>query len=228
MSSYREVDYTDERGNLIKGEILYYTTSQVADILSIPDSKVRYYTMALDEILHIRYSNKHRIFTNEDIKRMKFILKLKDSGMTIRQIREYCEDIDFDEETDLDSIKIKDNKPMTFKNLSNSVLNVQQDHNELMLEQQRNQLNAFKEEMFEAMKDLLNKNNELIQEQENLNIEKMTDKVIDEFKNINSIGIDDKLHVIQKSLEERREYEEKRKNRGVFTRIKSFLFGEVV
>jgi DNA-binding transcriptional MerR regulator len=94
----------------IRGKALYFGTSQVADILNIPDSKVRYYTNVFDDILHIEISNKQRRYTQSDIDKMKFMIELKEEGMTIKQIQEYCQEVDFE---DSKEIQIKENNPLS-------------------------------------------------------------------------------------------------------------------
>lgn len=127
---YEEVN-TEEKQ--IRGSALYYSTSQVASLLGIADSKVRYYTKEFDEILHIEISNKQRRYTQKDVEKLRYLVELKEEGMTIRQIQEYCSEVDFESE---EGIKIKESNPLSIQNLAKS-----------LLEEQHNQLQEFKKDL---------------------------------------------------------------------------------
>jgi len=139
----QDVEYEEIKnsGNMkeknIRGKALYYSTSQVANVLGITDSKVRYYSVVFDDILNIEVSNKQRRYTDEDIKKMKFLVELKNDGMTIKQIQEYCQDVDFDNDGE---IIIKENNPLSIQTLAKA-----------LLEEQTKQLNLFKDEIIESI-----------------------------------------------------------------------------
>ncbi len=87
---YVDVDFEDVIEKQINGEVLYYSTTQVAGILGLSDSKVRYYAKVFEDLLNLEFSNKSRRFKKGDIEKLKFILELADEGLTLAQIKEYC------------------------------------------------------------------------------------------------------------------------------------------
>jgi DNA-binding transcriptional MerR regulator len=115
-------DNDDSKNKNIRGKALYFSTSQVANILGIPDSRVRYYTNVFDDILHIEISNKQRRYTQADIDKMKFMIELKTEGMTIKQIQEYCQEVDFE---DSKEIQIKENNPLSIQTMAKALLEQQ-------------------------------------------------------------------------------------------------------
>lgn len=112
----------DNQVKNIRGKALYFGTSQVAEMLSIPDSKVRYYSNVFDDILHIEISNKQRRYTQADIDKMKFMIELKEEGMTLNQIKEYCQEVDFQ---DSNEIQVKENNPLGIQALAKALLEQQ-------------------------------------------------------------------------------------------------------
>lgn len=121
----------------IRGRAIYYSTSQVAQLLGLNDSTVRYYSKAFEDILKIEISNKQRRYTDEDIEKMKFIVELKNDGMTVKQILEYCQEVDFNNK---DGIVVKENNPLSIQTLAKA-----------LLEEQTKQLNLFKDEIIESI-----------------------------------------------------------------------------
>lgn len=104
-----------QRGDIMKnnkrGDILYYSISQVANLLGQEDSSIRYYTNVFDNILKIEISNKELRYTNNDIDKLEFLINLKNKGMTIKEIQKYCEELPLDIE-ELVEIKQKDSLPV--------------------------------------------------------------------------------------------------------------------
>lgn len=129
----QDVDYTEVQDKTIRGEALYYSTNQVAKILDISDSKVRYYTTVFADILNIEFHNKQRRFTKVDIDKLKFLTELKEDGMTIKQIQEYCQEVDFNNGGE---VQIKENNPLSIQTLAKALLEQQQ----MMLEEFRKDL----------------------------------------------------------------------------------------
>lgn len=95
-----DVDYTDEDIRIITDELdkskIYYTTGQVAKILGLTDSKLRYWTnfFALDsngnDMIKVEYTNKNRSYTSNNIEKLKYMKKLiEDDGMTLQQAKDY-------------------------------------------------------------------------------------------------------------------------------------------
>lgn len=129
----QDVDYIEVPDKTIRGEALYYSTNQVAKILDLSDSKVRYYTTVFADILNIEFHNKQRRFTKVDIDKLEFLVKLKNDGMTIKQIQEYCQEVDFETGGE---IQIKESNPLSIQTLAKALLEQQQ----LMLEEFRKDL----------------------------------------------------------------------------------------
>lgn len=77
--------------------ILYYSISQVAALLGESDSKIRYYTNIFDNLLKIQVSNKELIYTDKDIDKLEFLIRLKNKGLTIKEIQSYCEELPLDD-----------------------------------------------------------------------------------------------------------------------------------
>jgi DNA-binding transcriptional MerR regulator len=167
-----EFEESNDTKKFIRGEAIYYSTSQVANILGVADSKIRYYTNQFDDILHIEISNKQRRYTEQDIDKLKFIVDLKNQGLTIKQIQEYCQEVDV--EHGLDNINEKN--PLSIQTLAKA-----------LMEEQQHQLNEFKTQMIEAMSlklqeqiDVITKNNEInkaeIVEQVALTVDSLIDE----------------------------------------------------
>jgi len=67
-----------------------YTTSSFSKYSGISIDTLRYYEKE-HLILPARKSNGHRLYTENDMIWIQFIKQLKDTGMTIKEIREYSE-----------------------------------------------------------------------------------------------------------------------------------------
>lgn len=144
IKDVQDVEYTDlETGNIhnLKGKVLYYSTKQVADILGEPDSKIRYYSVFFDDILKIKRSNNQRQYTESDIDKLKFMVELKNDGMTLSQIKTYCQEVNFDENKPV----VKESNPLGIQAIAKA-----------LMEEQTKQLSQFKEdlknEIIETMK----------------------------------------------------------------------------
>lgn len=145
-----EYEEIDDKTNKIRGKILYYMPGQVATILNqhfpnlkepIAKSKITYYTKVFGYLLDDEANNKPARYTEQDIEKFKYIVELKESGMTLRQIQEYCEDVSFDENT---GIQIKESNPLSIKSLATA-----------LLEEQSNQLQNFKEDLLKEIDNKL-------------------------------------------------------------------------
>lgn len=77
--------------------ILSYSINQVAALLGESDSKIRYYTNIFDNLLKIQVSNKELIYTDKDIDKLEFLIRLKNKGLTIKEIQSYCEELPLDD-----------------------------------------------------------------------------------------------------------------------------------
>lgn len=117
-SEFQDVYEYKEENAFVNNGIIYYSTGQVASMLGLSDSKVRYYTEVFGDVLNITISNKQRKFTHEDVERLKFILQLKSEGMSLKQIKNYCDDIRANGE----SVEIEKHNPMAIEVLSSALL----------------------------------------------------------------------------------------------------------
>lgn len=152
----------------IRGTALYYSTNQVATILGETDSKIRYYSNIFDELLKIEISNKQRRYKQEDIDKLKFIIELKNEGMTLKQIKEYCEEVDFYN----GEIAVRESNPLHIQTLAKA-----------LMEEQAKQIENLKVELFEQLKDfILTQNNEHSKTLESIkeNIVTAVDEVVSE------------------------------------------------
>lgn len=202
LEDYQDVEYTEEQ--TIRGEVLYYSTGQVAKILDIPDSKVRYYTTAFDDILHIEIINKQRKFTKADIDKMKFILELKNEGMSIKQIQEYCQEVDFDSEN---GIQIKESNPLSIQTLAKA-----------LLEEQERQLNIFKDDMSLKIQSIMDN----VVEMNVQNNEKLKEDIVTTVDEVVSDRLDAKLDEL-KSYIDQRELEYKQQDEERISMLKAHM-----
>lgn len=167
MDEIKDVDF-NEVEKVITGQVLYYNTSQVAQILGIPDSTVRYYTKALDSVLKIELINKQRKYTQEDIDKLRYICELKSEGLSIRQIEQYCTNVD------LEGGIVKESSPLTIQALAVA-----------LAEQQRVEMQKFEEKLIERLGDVF----KIKQDQIELIANQMRDEVVE--------AVDEKLEEIK-------------------------------
>lgn len=97
---------------------LYYNTSQVAQILGIPDSKVRYYTKVFDDILKVEIINKQRKYKQADIDKLRYMCELKNEGMSIKQIEQFCREVDFNK----GEVVVKESNPLSIQALAQAMV----------------------------------------------------------------------------------------------------------
>lgn len=102
-----DVDYTEEEVKVITNELdkskVYYTTGQVAKMLNITESKLRYWTnfFAADDegrdLIKVDYSNKNRAYTLDNINKLKRMKELvEEDGMTLQQAKDFTSTHGFD------------------------------------------------------------------------------------------------------------------------------------
>jgi DNA-binding transcriptional MerR regulator len=85
-----DTDYKDTSNSReINGKPILYTTSQVANMLDITDSALRFYCKKFKDFIQPEMSGSHRRFTDHNIEQLKHVIKLKEEGLTIGQIQEY-------------------------------------------------------------------------------------------------------------------------------------------
>ena len=221
FEDYQDVEYTEEQ--TIRGEALYYSTGQVAKMLGVRDSAIRYYTAEFKDILDIEIVNKQRKFTKTDIEKMKFMLGLKKEGMSIKQIQEYCQEVDFDSE---DGIQIKESNPLSIQTLAKA-----------LLEEQERQLEIFKEDMTSKIQGIMNdvidmnvRNNEKLKEDIVITVDEIVSDKMDSKLNDLKSYIDqreleykkqdeEKMDTLRKSMEDTKKNTELNSKKGIWSRI---------
>lgn len=116
-----------------RGDLLYYSVSQVATLLNEEESEIRYYTNIFDDILKIEIVNKQLRYNNNDVDRLEFLIKLKNKGMTIKEIQEYCSELPLDEDN---GVKIPENNSTSIEEMI-----------KIMCEAQSKELEQFKNDL---------------------------------------------------------------------------------
>ena len=176
----KDVEFEDvsQQEKTIRGSVLYYSTSQVAQILGIPDSTVRYYTKVFDDILHIEISNKQRRYKNSDIEKLKFIVQLKEEGLTIKQIEEYCSEVSFQEGN---GVQIKESNPLSIQALTKSIM----DH-------QEKQIKAMEERILSELKTFI--------DNQRMTTEKVMDQIKEEIATTVDDLVDEKLEGLEDNI----------------------------
>jgi DNA-binding transcriptional MerR regulator len=96
----------------IKVEKLYYTIGEVAEMLEVPVSTVRFWENEFDILKPMKNKKGNRLFTPADIKNLKIIYHLlKDEGMTLsgakKKLSEKWDDTDYKFEINESLQKIK-------------------------------------------------------------------------------------------------------------------------
>lgn len=193
----KDVEFEDvlTQEKTIRGSVLYYSTSQVAQILNIPDSTVRYYTKVFDDILHIEISNKQRRYKNSDIEKLKFIVQLKEEGLTIKQIGEYCSEVSFQEGK---GVQIKESNPLSIQTLAKTLMDHQEKQIALMEERIMSRLNESilnqslmnSKTMEDIKEEICTTVDEIVSEKMNI-LSGLDNKIASEVKNV----VDTKLDI---------------------------------
>ena len=158
--NFEDVEY-EEVPRTIRGKMLFYTNAQVSELLGIAPSKLSYYRDTFKNILKIRISNKHHRYTERDIEKLRFMLELKEKGMTMKQIGEYCSEVSFEEDK---GVQIKETNPLSIKTLAEALMNEQQKQLKIFSEENHKQLLEFKENFKREVIDAITYNNNNLQE----------------------------------------------------------------
>jgi len=119
---YIDTDFNDVDDNSISGDPLFYTTSQVSEILGVDASTVRYYSKRFENLLDVEVSNKNKCYKRSDIAKLKFIRKLaKEDGLTLNQIDNYCSSKGFDIDK-IESSALDRNNPLAIQAFTSAVM----------------------------------------------------------------------------------------------------------
>ena len=129
MDNFHDVEFEEVNNKIKDKQIigtnhLYYNTSQVAQMLGIQDSKVRYYSKVFDDILKIEVINKQRKYKQEDIDKLRYMLELQAEGMSLKQIEQYCSEVSFEDDG---KVQIKESNPLSIKALAQKLMDHQQE-----------------------------------------------------------------------------------------------------
>lgn len=102
-----------------RGDILYYSISQVAALLGEEDRNILYYTNIFDNILKIEISDKELRYTSGDIDKLEFLINLKNKGMTIKEIQNYCKELPLNIQ---DLAEIKETNSLSVKEIISTIM----------------------------------------------------------------------------------------------------------
>ncbi|WP_297993886.1 MerR family transcriptional regulator [uncultured Clostridium sp.] len=187
--------------NMIKGEDnIRYSATQVGEMFDLPVSTVRHYMTAFSEILGLEYNNKMRKFTKASLNKFEFILKLREDGLTIQQIKAYCEKNDiFNEE-----VLIPNNKPLALDLFTESIkLEIQ-----AQLEMFRSNIQRDIRNELKLMVEAQYKVNEDLKQEIYISLDNMIDKKLNYYldkTSENNKFIENKIEQQKKVLEEIKE-----------------------
>ena len=161
--------------NKRRGEILYYSIGQVADLLNENIGNIKYYTNVFDDLLKIEIVDKELRYTNNDVDKLELLIKLKNRGMSLKEIQDYYNSLPLNDtevkhvQSNLLSVEelidsIKEEHQIQFNNFKVQLLKDIKDSNSLYLqsitstiiEAQNKSLNEFKQDLFIEIKEYLN------------------------------------------------------------------------
>lgn len=155
-------NYTDDEKILMDGKI-FYTTGQMAKMLGEPDSTVKYYCNFFSEILKIKKVNDRWQFKESDIEKFRYIIKLRDSGMKLKQIKDYCDNVEFDKNNNNKAI-VKEDNPLSIQAVAQALLQQQemlmQKQQEILKEYVENIKSEIVENTLTELKEFINKKSE--------------------------------------------------------------------
>lgn len=167
---YINVNYGNSIGVDDKKELLNYSISQVAVLLGVQESEIRYFTNTFDNILKVEILDKQLIYTEKTIDKLEFLIKLKEKGMTIKEIQQYCREIFMNDEGEME---FKKRTLMSVSDLIEEIIESQNDSsNKLQLE--------LKNQLQETINDSIKKIKDEILEDVTKEIENLKKDIIEE------------------------------------------------
>lgn len=210
----QKIDYKIQ--NKKRGKILYYSIDQVADLLNENTGNIKYYTNAFDDLLKIEIVDKELRYTNNDVDKLEFLIKLKNRGMSLKEIQDYYNKLPLNDtelqhpESNLLSVEelidsIKEEHQIQFDNFKIQLINDIQKSNSLYLENisaaiidaQTKSLNEFKKDLFKEIKEYLNSKFDTVNE----NNISLHDKLINDTTGFMSEKIDSKNDELKSNLQ---------------------------
>lgn len=161
--------------NKRRGQILYYSIEQVANLLNEEISNIKYYTNIFDGLLKIEIVDKELRYTNADVDKLELLIKLKNRGMSLKEIEDYCNKLPLNDnevqpiDSNLLSVEelinsIKEEQQNQLDNFRVQLMNDIQKSNSLYLKNvtatiidtQNKNLTEFKEGLIKELKEYLN------------------------------------------------------------------------
>ncbi|WP_195262924.1 helix-turn-helix domain-containing protein [Clostridium sp. 1001275B_160808_H3] len=193
--------------NKKRGEILYYSIDQVSDLLNESIDNIKYYTNIFDDILKIEILDKELRYKDNDIDKLELLIKLKNRGMSIKEIYEYYNKLPLNDseiqysEGNLLSVEelidlIKENQQIQLNIFKDQLINDLQNVNSLYLnnissiviESQNKKLNELKNDLSKEITEYLTVKLDKINEVNN----DIHNNIINDAKEFISTKIDNK------------------------------------
>jgi len=194
---YIDAEYNDVPDRIINGEPLFYSTIQVAELVGVDASTIRYWSKRFDNLLDIQVSNKNKQYRKSDISKLKFIKKLaKEDGLSLQQVEDYCSTKGFNLE-DIENAVLDQSNPLAVQVFTSAV----------MSEINQN-LNSFAEKLLTQIDE---KNKYHIISQQELN-EKLREEIVTTVDEVVSEKLDTKLTELKDFIDAREIEATKRDN----------------
>lgn len=213
-TDFSEVNSELNNDNNINKKPLYYTCKQVSQIVEETESTIRYWAKAFESILNIEVSNMVKRYTKTDIENLLFIKKLKEDGMTIKQIYDYCSEKGFNQEEKL----VDTSNPLAIQ-IFIKALTVEIDEK---FKQMYGDIITNQQQLVENLTQEIENNNAELNESIARTVDEVvTDKMDEYFESINrELAINretnEKIDKIRESMESRRIENDKK---GLFSRL---------
>ncbi|CAB1262088.1 MerR family transcriptional regulator [Clostridium sp. MT-14] len=215
---YIDTQKVDHRiQNKKRGEILYYSIDQVANLLNENINNIKYYTNIFDDLLKIQIVDKELRYTDADIDKLEFLIKLKNRGMSLKEIQDYYSKLPLNDNevqhpgSNLLSVEelidsIKEEQRIQFDNFKIQLNDDIQKVNLLyiknitsaIIEAQNKSLDKFKQDLFEEIKEYLNSKFDKIDE---INLD-LHNQFIDKMTKFISKKIDSKNDELKLNLQD--------------------------
>ncbi|WP_300382432.1 MerR family transcriptional regulator [Clostridium sp.] len=152
-----DVEDYEEQDKYIRSGVIYYSTGQVGKLLGENPSKIKYYCNFFNELLSSEKVNDRWQITEEDVDRLRFIIELKNKGMKLKQIRDYCSEVEFDENN---KPVVKEDNPLSIQVLAQALLKQQEELIARQSEEFKNQIQIMKSEIIGEIKTYLDTQNQ--------------------------------------------------------------------
>jgi DNA-binding transcriptional MerR regulator len=191
----------------IKREPLFYTRVQVAKILGEKESTISYWGKEFQSLLNIKIINMTRKYTKTNIENLMFIQKLlREDGLTIEQVKQYCSEKGFNTEEGL----VDGSNPLAIQTFI-SAMSVELDKKFVDMQ---NNIIKHEQEMIKSIK------NEVSMTVDEIITEKMNEFKEDftkEFQENNRIA-QQSYDLIYKMEQRKKETEEQNQHQGLFSK----------